>query len=162
MSTEKSLMKVLQTSQWHKRLFLATAVVSAIAVAPVVHAQESGMRVAKDPVTGKLRAPTAEEDEALNNQIKADEASKAGRQSTQARAKRAVAVVRADGSRTMVLDESFMTYSVATRKADGSIEMECVTGSEAADKLVNATPAATASTASTKVNHSQEHNHEEK
>ncbi|HTD05791.1 post-PEP-CTERM-1 domain-containing protein [Undibacterium sp.] len=159
MLTEKSLVKILQASQWHKRLFLATAIVTAIAAAPMVHAQESGMRVFKDPVTGKLRAPTAEEEEALNNQVKADEANKTGRQAKQARVKRVAEVQRPDGSVMVELDESTMTYSVATRNADGSINMECVTGDEAADKLVNS---ASSTKKSVNVSKAKEHNHEEK
>ncbi|MES2102651.1 MAG: hypothetical protein V4634_01425 [Pseudomonadota bacterium] len=159
MLTEKSLVKILQASQWHKRLFLATAIVSAIAAAPAVQAQDSGMRVFKDPVTGQLRAPTAEESAALDAQIKADQASQAGRVSAQARMKRAVKEVRADGSTMMQLDESQMSYSVATRNADGSIGMACVTGDETADKLVHS--GSSANTSATAV-HSKEHNHEEK
>ncbi|MFZ6647058.1 post-PEP-CTERM-1 domain-containing protein [Undibacterium sp. TJN25] len=143
----------------YKQLFLATAVVSALAATTAVQAQDSGMRVFKDPVTGQLRAPTAEESAALDAQDKAVQASKSGRQATQARAKRAVAVVRPDGSKTMALDESFMTYSVATRNADGTLGMECVTGEEAAEKLMSAAPSATASAKATKF---EEHHHEEK
>lgn len=159
MLNEKSLMKILPTSQWHKRLFLATAIVSAIAAAPLAHAQESGMRVFKDPVTGKLRAPTAEENEILDNQTKAAEASKTGRQSTQAKAKRRLEVQRPDGTVMLELDDSQMTYSVATRNADGSISMQCVTGDENANKAVNAAPSASGAT---KVTSSKEHNHDEK
>lgn len=155
MLTEKSLVKILQVSQWHKRLFLATAIVTAVAAAPVLHAEESGMRVFKDPVTGKLRAPTAEEEEALNKQVQADEASKAGRQTRQARAKRMMEIQRPDGSVKLELDDSYMTYSVATRNADGSISMECVTGDEEADKAVKAA-------SSTKVTKAKEHNHDKK
>lgn len=51
------------------------------------------------------------------------------------------AVTAADGSVAQELDASTMVYSVARRRADGSIEMVCVTGSEAADKALK-TPAA--------------------
>lgn len=143
----------------YKRLFLATAVVSALAAASAVQAQDSGMRVFKDPATGQLRAPTAEESAALDAQDKAIQTNKGGRQATQARAKRAVAVVRPDGSKTMTLDESSMTYSVATRNADGTLDMACVTGEQAAEKLVNAAPSVTASAKATTF---EEHHHEEK
>ncbi|WP_394779132.1 post-PEP-CTERM-1 domain-containing protein [Undibacterium sp.] len=143
----------------YKRLFLATAVVSALAAASAVQAQDSGMRVFKDPATGQLRAPTADESAALDAQDKAIQTNKGGRQATQARAKRAVAVVRPDGSRTMALDESSMTYSVATRNADGTLDMACVTGEQAAEKLVNAAPSVTASAKATTF---EEHHHEEK
>ena len=34
------------------------------------------------------------------------------------------------------LDDSFQTYSVMTRNADGTLSMQCVTGAKAAEKAL--------------------------
>ncbi|MDP2005149.1 MAG: hypothetical protein Q8K45_05705 [Rubrivivax sp.] len=48
------------------------------------------------------------------------------------------AVVAADGTISQELDAGTMSYSVARRNADGSIEMVCVNGAEAAQKALKA------------------------
>lgn len=45
---------------------------------------------------------------------------------------------QADGSVVQELDAGTMSYSVARRNADGSIEMVCVNGAEAAEKAMKA------------------------
>ncbi len=50
------------------------------------------------------------------------------------------AVVQADGTVSQELDAGSMSYTVARRRADGSIEMVCVNGAEAAQKALKATP----------------------
>ncbi len=47
-------------------------------------------------------------------------------------------VVLADGTVSQELDAGTMSYTVARRNADGSIEMVCVNGAEAAQKAVKA------------------------
>ncbi len=94
--------------------------------------------VTKDSVTGELRAPTAEEAKTL-------EAAKTG--------KRAAAPVgilsgRADpqpqrlpnGTVAQELTTDTMMYSVARKNADGTISQYCVTGDDAAQRLVKAKP----------------------
>ena len=94
------------------------------------------MRVFKDPETGKLRAPTAEEAAQLKAKAPAGVAAKAlvatprigmvtGRVNPQI-------VVHRNGMKSAELDQHTRAYSVATRRADGSIDMDCVTGSDGA------------------------------
>lgn len=47
-------------------------------------------------------------------------------------------VVHANGTVAQELDASTMTYSVARRRADGSVEMVCVDGADAAAKALKA------------------------
>lgn len=47
-------------------------------------------------------------------------------------------VVHASGAVEQELDATTLSYSVARRRADGSIEMVCVSGSEAAEKALKA------------------------
>ena len=55
-------------------------------------------------------------------------------------------VVQADGTVSQELDAGSMSYTVARRNADGSIEMVCVNGAEAAQKALKAPPSATSAT----------------
>ncbi|HEY9066248.1 MAG TPA: hypothetical protein VIO33_14785 [Burkholderiaceae bacterium] len=84
----------------------------------------SGMKAYRDPETGKLRRPTA--DDLL------DEASAA-----QPSAAPSVRVTTsADGRRSAQSDESFMSYAVVTRDAGGRLDMQCVTGEQQARKAL--------------------------
>ena len=67
----------------------------------------SGIKGGKDSDTGELRAPTAEEDQALTS----------GRQKT----RETVLLLRADGSATAILGDEFMQDTVAVKRPDGSI-----------------------------------------
>jgi hypothetical protein len=110
---------------------LAAVSVSAMADAP------PGMRVARDPETGALRAPTAEE-------LKALSAPATGRGAAKADLPRGLItgrinppeIVHADGTIEQELDDSTVMYSVMRRGADGKLEMFCVPGKEAADQIV--------------------------
>ena len=59
-------------------------------------------------------------------------------------------VVHADGTVSQELDAGSMMYTVARRNADGSIEMVCVNGSEAAQKALKAPTFAKRSSAAAK------------
>ena len=48
------------------------------------------------------------------------------------------ALTHADGTVEQELDESTLSYSVARRNADGTVEMVCVHGKDAASKAMNA------------------------
>lgn len=85
--------------------------------------------VVKDPTTGKLRAPTAEEAAELA-------ATPAPSSARSARRGAPVEVQHPNGAVSMEVDESQMLYSVARRNPDGSIGMQCVTGEKAAKSLV--------------------------
>ncbi|MES2319075.1 MAG: hypothetical protein V4631_16485 [Pseudomonadota bacterium] len=89
--------------------------------ASAVEPAQDGVTVVRDPLTGKLRAPTAAELRALRSTIvrvpPLDEV-----RSTK----------RADGTRAINLGERGMVYSVTTRKSDGTLAGRCVKGHEAA------------------------------
>ena len=94
------------------------------------------MRIVRDPVTGQLRAPSHEEFKALQEQSRRDAAAARATGRTAASQPAMVPQVLQDGSVTMELDESHWSYSVATRKADGSLDLNCVTGEKAARRLM--------------------------
>ena len=115
------------------RIRLATALaVVAMAATPMAYAADPGMTVTKDPQTGQLRAPTAEEMAAL----KANEALTSKAQQS-LRAAPLSQRYNANGSVSVMLDESYMNYSVVTRNADGSLREDCVVGATAANAIVS-------------------------
>ncbi len=127
----------------------ATLAVVAVSLSSGAFAVEAmGLKVVKDAQTGALRAPTAEEFTAMQAQ---ENAVTAGTKSTKSRGmlsrkESPKAVHMSHGGVRMELTEDTMTYSVATRNADGAIDMQCVTGADAAAKAMNekstsATPA---------------------
>jgi len=106
----------------------------------------------RDTETGQLRAPTSDEAKALTSE----------------RTSRPVGLVsgkpnpqpirHADGTIQQELDTSSLMYSVAKRNPDGSISQYCVTGSEAAERLVKGKKVK----ASLVSKAGKEHNHEVK
>lgn len=129
---------------------------AACAVAALLAASAaSAATVARDPVTGELRAPTAAEAQALSQPA-------TGRGAVKAAAPRGLLTGRinpqpvqhADGSVEHEMDESTLSFSVATRNADGSISQQCVTGADAATAALKAPAKAQAATA--KKGHSHE------
>ena len=150
MQSTKNLLKT--SGEGRIRLAAALAVAAMSAAVPMAHAADPGMTVTKDPQTGQLRAPTAEEMEAL----KAKEAStSSARQSL--RAAPLTERYHANGAVSVMLDESFMSYSVVTRNADGSLREDCVVGADAANAIVSGK---TKKTAKAPVLSSKEHAHE--
>ena len=82
-------------------------------------AGQEGMVVVRDPLTGKMRAPTP--DELRDLRAKAPpSASLAPRMPT--------TVSRRDGSRGVRLGDNSMVYDVVTRGPDGKLARECVQG----------------------------------
>jgi len=73
----------------------------------------AGLRAFVDPVTGKLRPPTAAEKRQLV--AARDRASRTYE-----------VVVRPDGSRVVVLDDAFSMSVVATTSPDGALRYRCV------------------------------------
>lgn len=103
---------------------------------PPARAQEQGMVVARDALTGQLRNATPAEVKALRAQQPAPD------QSARAAAASAV-TVRADGTRVKRLGERAMVYSVVARAPDGTLGMQCVKGEDAANAaLAQPAPAA--------------------
>jgi len=82
---------------------------------------QQGATVVRDKETGQLRAPTPAELKALQ-----------ARNPPPPTLAPPVPRLRADGTRSVTLGERGMVYSVATRKADGSVEQQCVRGEPAA------------------------------
>ncbi|MDI4632092.1 hypothetical protein J7U46_03435 [Pelomonas sp. V22] len=116
----------------------AAAAVIAFAATPLAQAADAkaGLRVAKDPVTGELRALTSTEAAELDAA-----AAKAKASANAGKRKAATAVTQqeiqhADGTVEMPLDESSHMYSVAVRRADGSVEYQCVHGKPAVDAIL--------------------------
>jgi hypothetical protein len=128
------------------RVALAAALAAGFTM--TAHAQ----RVVRDS-DGQLRAPTAEEVKALDGASRASRAVGllSGKPNPQA-------VRHADGTVQQELDTSSLMYSVARRNPDGTISQYCVTGSEAAERLVRGPTAK--STVVSKA--SKEHTHEVK
>jgi hypothetical protein len=100
-------------------------------------AGSDGMVVVRDPQTGKMRAPTPAELQALRAKT-----AQAG--AALAAAPRAATLApRSDGSRGVRLGDKTMVYEVVTRGADGKLSSQCVEGADAAQKALANPPAAT-------------------
>jgi len=135
------------------------AVMSAIvlSLSTSAHAADGvGMRIVRDPVTGQLRAPTADEAKAMDEAEAKARADRAAANPAGTADSRAPVEVRTSNGVRYRVNDSFLSYSVITRKADGSLAMQCVTGKEAAEKLVR-DPKAAISTVT-----SEEHDHADK
>lgn len=106
-----------------------------------------GMKVVRDSVTGELRAPTGAEAQAMVAQEKVKGKASVGMLTgTEAPQQQ----LTSSGAVRMELSEDSMVYSVVKRADDGSLSMECVTGADAAKKLINSKSTAT----------KQEHKHD--
>jgi len=118
-----------------RRIGLAAAItLAALISSPAAQAQVA-QRVAKDPVTGTLRAPTADEVKAL------DAKAAASSRLTGARGLRTgkinpQPIQHADGSIEQELTEDSQIFSVARRNDDGTLDIACVTGKSAAEAAV--------------------------
>lgn len=84
-----------------------------------------GMVVTKDPDTGQLRAPTAEEFQALTQK---------GNRLLRTTAPQ---IISGPGKAVgLKLDATMDVYSVVTKGSDGKLVMDCVTGEKAANDAV--------------------------
>jgi hypothetical protein len=106
----------------------ALAALMALALCGAAQAQ----RVSRDTQGGPLRAPTAEETKALDAKA-AKTAAPVGLRTGKVNPQ---PIKHPDGSIEQELDTSTLTYSVARRNADGSLDMVCVTGSEDAERAL--------------------------
>jgi hypothetical protein len=86
----------------------------------------AGMRAQKDADTGRLRAPTAVEIQALDALTPSvpDEPVEVS--------------TLANGTTVAKLNPSYMSYSVVQKNADGSLTEQCVTGESAASHALHA------------------------
>ena len=117
----------------------AAVVVVTTASVPAFAAPEAGMRAARDAQTGQVRAPTAEESKTLDAAATKLRAAKGDRRVGMASGTlNPQALTHADGTVEQELDESTLSYSVARRNADGTVEMVCVQGKDAASKAMKA------------------------
>lgn len=115
-------------------------------------AGQDGQTVFKDPTSGQLRAPTADEAKELNDlrdQQRAEQ--KAAKAAARQPGEKVPGVMlrRPNGIAEAVLDEDSISYSVMTRNAAGELVLQCVTGADQAQ--------ATLTTAATE---SKEHQHD--
>lgn len=124
----ESAAKPLQRRRTAMTLALAT-----LLGAPAAFAAdgEAAQRVSKDPVTGELRHPSAAEAQAL--EAPASDAAQSQRRGLITKRLSPQVIRHPNGMRQLELDESTMTYSMATRNPDGTTDLTCVTGSKAAE-----------------------------
>ncbi len=125
----------MSNQQNNKRSLGAIFALGALVLSSAAFAADAvGMKVVRDAETGQLRGPTPAEAQlmqAQQNQVKGK--SKGMLTGTTAPQQ----VVTKRGAVMMELTEDSMVYSVAKVNADGKLEMQCVTGSDAASKFVN-------------------------
>jgi hypothetical protein len=88
-----------------------------------------GLVVFIDPVTGKIRQPSAAEIGSLVSPPAAV---------TPLAVKPLVTITGPGGAVGVVLDSSFDSYMVVTKKPDGKLAMDCVVGGKKADEAVSA------------------------
>ncbi len=122
---------------------VATLALSATASAAGQDAQV-GQTVFKDPVTGKMRNPTAAEAKQFNDLRAAQRATEAAARKASGAPQAGVARMQSNGILVADLDESHMMYSVVRRDAQGKLQHECVTGEHAAHTTTT-TPVSTQS-----------------
>lgn len=112
-----------------KLLTIAMLATLCVLAAFSMHARaagQQGMVVVRDPLTGKMRAPTPEELKELRAKAPP---------STSLAPPRAVS--RPDGSRGVRLGERNMVYDVVTRGPDGKLVRECVHGAAGVDRALD-------------------------
>jgi hypothetical protein len=107
---------------------VALVVIAFLTATPAEAAGQQGMVAVRDAQTGQLRAPTAAELKALQQQAPAQ---------LQPGAAKATVTMREDGSGHLHLGEQAMVYAVMTRDAHGETVMQCVSGHEAAEAAVH-------------------------
>ena len=124
-----------------KTICVALVALTALASSPPAEAADpassSSLRVIKDPVTGQLRMPTAAEAAAMD----AEAAKLKSRQKsalTNTDGEDAPPEFEAEGGLIGApMNETGLSYSVAYRKTDGSIELRCTQGKAAAERIVS-------------------------
>jgi hypothetical protein len=120
-----------------KQALFTLSAVSALCVFATLSIQahaagQDGMVVVRDPQTGKMRAPTADEMKALRAATPPS-AALTGR--TQAQPQTSV-VTRPNGTRAVRVGESHKVFEIVTRGADGKLSSQCVQGEAAAQEAL--------------------------
>ena len=122
---------------------VAALALSAAASAAGQDAQAS-QTAFKDPVTGKMRNPTAAEAKQLNDLRAAQRASQVAARTAAGAPQANVIRVQKNGIVAAHLDEESVSYSVVRRNAAGELEVDCVKGATAAVNAMS-TPVTTQS-----------------
>jgi len=122
----------------NKRGLGALVALTALVVSSAAFAADGkdGMKVVRDQVSGQLRAPTPAEAQVMivQEQAKAKTPAKAMGMLTGTEPQQKV---MQNGTVMLELTEESMVHSVVTRKADGSLEMQCVHGDAAHNHAVH-------------------------
>jgi hypothetical protein len=116
---------------------IAALALSGSAFAAGPSAQE-GQTVFKDPVTGKLRNPSAAEAKELNALRAAQRAADAAERKASGAPMTGVARLQGNGVVAAHVDEESISYSVMKRNEAGELVLECVQGKSALDKTLAA------------------------
>lgn len=108
-------------------------------------ATPDALSVARDPATGRLRAPTAEEAQELARQRQAQgqalgqQRSLTARSAAPAQASAPLMRSHRGGAASVRVTEDFASHSVVTRSADGKLVQQCVTPKDAANAAIDHT-----------------------
>lgn len=125
--------KLNSRQRWHHAIAVSLAMLGVAAAAPQAAAQQIGapdtaavassdaLTVIRDAETGKLRAPTGAEMQAMELSLKAQ-------RMMQVRVAPAATQQKyhASGARGSRLTDEFMSTAVAVRNPDGSLERQCL------------------------------------
>ena len=95
---------------------------------PTAQLVAPGQKVYVDPQTHQIAAPTDSQVQALNQAISKGNASFRPAQPTR--------IVSIYGIEGMLLDESTMSFSVASKDANGKVSFQCVESKEKAEKAM--------------------------
>jgi hypothetical protein len=120
----------------HQQLRALSATLLGAALCTGALAADS-LSVVRDATTGELRAPTAEEAQALAAPALT------GRAASAKAAVQPLVRSHANGATSVRLTDEFATYAVGVRKANGSVQTQCFDSKDAATAAVSmASPAA--------------------
>lgn len=93
-----------------------------------------GMIAVRDAETGQLRGATPAEAQLMQAQQNSVRVGAAGLITGTVSPQM---TINKFGAKKLEMTEDTLVYSVVTRKADGSLDMQCVTGADAANKFIN-------------------------
>lgn len=136
----------MKLRQWLPALGLVIAAPATWAdTAPTTAPTPDALTVARDPATGRLRAPTAEEAQELARQRQAQGLAQGQQRSLTARsaapAQASAPLIRSHrgGAASVRVTEEFASHSVVKRTADGKLVQQCVTAHDAANTAIDHT-----------------------
>lgn len=124
-------MRIQRASMWQG--VLGTCLL-ALAAGAAAQPDAEGLRVVKDPVTGQLRAPTADEAKALE----AAPAGQAGLSAVRATGGKLLRSKKSPAARGVTLGAEHLSNVRVARDAQGQLVEECVEGDDAAPVAVSA------------------------